>query len=147
MATEYSPIAGIGILLDLGKLKTPGADEHSCAHPERLGKKFCPTCGAKVWCRPGTNSDRVFDVTIELESMSLPEHMVLGFYDYDNDIWFLGFGVSFDRDEAVGPLPLPNLKALDDSIQAILSRLTKIDDPSVIVVPDSFGFHAAMPGW
>ncbi|UTU08064.1 hypothetical protein CcrC1_gp378 [Caulobacter phage C1] len=147
MATEYSPIAGIGILLDLGKLKTAQGLEHSCEHPERHGQRYCPRCGAKVWSRPLILSDKVFEVTVELEAMKLPKHMVLGFWDYDNDVWFLGYGVSFDRNEAYGPLPLPDLKGLDETIHEIISSLKSLDDPSVIVMPNSFGFHAAMPGW
>jgi len=48
MSITTRAYGGIGILLWMNDMKWPTTSKESCEHPERVGQKFCPTCGTKV---------------------------------------------------------------------------------------------------
>lgn len=153
MGVEYSPFAGVGIILDLEKLNKEGSVAHSCEHPERRGQRFCPTCGVEVKTYTTSDDSARFAVEEQFEGMSLPHDFICTQYDRNAYTWFLGFGSHVDRNEALGPFVLPDLARLDLLICEVLDKvaaevgIVNRDDLDDLVVPESFGFHIAMPGY
>ncbi|AXQ69963.1 hypothetical protein HOU03_gp305 [Caulobacter phage CcrSC] len=153
MATDYTPGAGIGILLDLKRLDKPGGIQQSCEHEQRIGQRFCPVCGKSVYKdRPAIDSTARWAVSEQFHERPQfhtpsESNILLAYADYHEDVWFLGWGKTFDRDDRLGPYALPDLEDLDRKIDDFLKSLKGLDDPDVIVVPKSFGFHVFMPGW
>ncbi|AXQ69407.1 hypothetical protein HOU02_gp318 [Caulobacter phage CcrBL9] len=153
MSTDYTPGAGIGILLDLKRLDKPGGVQQSCEHEQRIGQRFCPVCGKAVKKdRPAIDSTARWAVSEQFQEcpqLQNPEatDLMLAHADYHEDVWFLGWGRTFDRDDMLGPFSLPDLEDLDRKIETFLKSINGLDDPDVIVKPKSFGFHVFMPGW
>lgn len=146
MGTSYTAVAGIGILIDPKLLRGEAIPVYSCEHAERLGRKFCPTCGkeVKTYHQPGHGDGELTEELFEMDRNTHPG-LTLTHIDFHGNVWFLGVGAEAVYDEHE-MLALPDLNDLDERISKFLDNLKTVDDPSKIVVPDSFGLHVAMPG-
>lgn len=152
MSTDRDLVTGYGVILDLGRFASKPVKVPSCDHPERIGQRFCPTCGKKVGestTRPFGLDSEISEIFYELD-LGMPDGYIVNKVEYEVNKWFIGFGEVADVNEA--PLIEFHGVPTKEDLQSVLAGVLSIIKTNVAdnEVPDDLftslkvGFYAAI---
>jgi hypothetical protein len=126
MATDWSNVAGLGLLFRFPDAMVPVTVVESCLHPEREGNAYCPKCGVKVGSREVRQKDRVESAADALRD-ALPRGYEMRDLDYmgqgaTGDV-FVGYAMITTRED--GPCaetrPVPDIAEVERTVTALLA--------------------------
>jgi hypothetical protein len=150
---SYYAIGGIGLKLDLDAIELPSATVESCDHPERIGHKFCPSCGKKVEQIAKTYDDlpAFLDDWFEDAVRAYP-HFIWERLDHEaGREYFLGYGATISsyrvQNKSFLEEDMPSFADIRATLYEIVAIVTKSIEDRVGTAPDdyfdfsSFGLH------
>jgi hypothetical protein len=145
MGIYYRSYAILGVRFKLNGPRFETVEKtHSCDHPERTGKTYCPTCGTKVREREVfSKTELAEEFRDKVEEGKMPPGFICvtpsDYFGYHH----IGFGITSSReDETNRTTNLHDIDTIRQQIKAILEPWGIFDQE----VMDSFGLYSLTLG-